>query len=167
MRILPSTIFALLLLAPLTAAAEEPVSTARSAAATPTTADQIDAWLADAPPVDIDDGQPDGVTSSSERQVHGEVGVSVGTGGYRSAYAIVALPVGETSTLTLAVSETRGRGWAGPGGREDTRRTLNLNFATGRASEDAFCAGPPAGPMRFEDHATPDLFHRRCDRRPE
>lgn len=51
-----------------------------------------------------------------KRKIHGSMGVSVGTGGYRSAYATALIPVGESTTIGVAVSKTdfgkRG-GWYG------------------------------------------------------
>lgn len=50
-----------------------------------------------------------------DRGVHGEVGVAVGTGGYRSFYGVVGLPLGDTGGVTLGYGEERGRalGWRG------------------------------------------------------
>ncbi len=81
------------------------------AAAKPlTTQEQIVAWLADAPPVTRNgvgsDAQPAPDTKSGPRQIHGEASVSIGTGGYRSAYVSSYIPVGETGTLGIAVSQT-------------------------------------------------------------
>ncbi|MBO9559056.1 MAG: hypothetical protein J7515_10775 [Caulobacter sp.] len=89
---------------------------AERAAKPVTTEDQISAWVHDAPPVE---GSPFGYTPRAEldvngypldkdgkRQVHGEVGVSVGTGGYRSGYVSSLIPIGETGTLGVAVSKT-------------------------------------------------------------
>ncbi len=45
--------------------------------------------------------QPD-----TRRQIHGGAGVSIGTGGYRSGYVYSLIPVGETGTLGIAVSQT-------------------------------------------------------------
>jgi len=125
---------ALALGSPALAGTGETIATASSTPApTPDdTAAQVRQFIAAAPPPNLDDGQVDGVVESGPRQVHGEVGVSVGTGGYRSAYAISALPVGKTGTLTVAVGETRfgrnggyGYGRYGAGG---TRQSLGLSF---------------------------------------
>jgi hypothetical protein len=98
-----------------------------------TTEDQIAAWLSapierlDAgsnsyalrPEVDVN-GYPLG--PDGKRQVHGEAGVSVGTGGYRSGYVSSLIPIGESSTLGIAVSQTDfgkhggGYGYGGYGG---------------------------------------------------
>jgi hypothetical protein len=78
--------------------------------------DQISAWVADAPPIE---GYPFGYTPRADldvngypldkdgkRQVHGEVSVAVGTGGYRSGSVSALIPVGETGTLGVAVGKT-------------------------------------------------------------
>jgi len=108
---------------------------ARDAAerAKPAAVDPLSAWMADAPPVqggpinyapraDLDvNGYP--LDKDGKRQVHGEVGVSVGTGGYRSGYVSSLIPIGETGTLGVAVSQTDfgkhgGYGYGGYGGYE-------------------------------------------------
>lgn len=43
---------------------------------------------------------------SNPRQIHGQVSVSVGTGGYRSAYVSSVIPVGENGLLGIAVGQT-------------------------------------------------------------
>ena len=99
--------------------------------AKPAPVDPLSAWMADAPPVggdpinytpraDLDvNGFP--LDKDGKRQVHGEVGVSVGTGGYRSGYVSSLIPIGETGTLGVAVSQTDygkhgGYGYGGYGG---------------------------------------------------
>jgi hypothetical protein len=92
------------------------------------TQDQVAAWLADSPPIERGDGRPLDYAGRPEvdvngyalgpdgkRQVHGEAGVSVGTGGYRSGYVSTLIPIGDSSTLGVAVSQTdygkHGRGY--------------------------------------------------------
>ncbi|UDF05471.1 hypothetical protein [Asticcacaulis sp. AND118] len=41
-----------------------------------------------------------------KRQIHGEAGASIGTGGYKSAYVSALIPVGDTGTLGIAYSQT-------------------------------------------------------------
>jgi hypothetical protein len=84
--------------------------------AKPAAVDPLSAWMADAPPIGGDpihytpraeldvNGYPLG--PDGKRQVHGEVGASIGTGGYRSGYASALIPIGESSTLGVAVSQT-------------------------------------------------------------
>ncbi|CAN5378521.1 hypothetical protein BH10PSE3_BH10PSE3_07440 [soil metagenome] len=97
-----------------------------------TTQDQIAAWLSHSPPIEhIDDGPAGYATGpkldvngyplgpDGKRQVHGEVGMSVGTGGYRSGYVSTLIPIGENSTLGVAVGQTdfgkHGGGYGGYG----------------------------------------------------
>ncbi|MGA9657635.1 MAG: hypothetical protein WBQ60_00840, partial [Asticcacaulis sp.] len=77
-----------------------------------TTEEQVAAWVADAPKIkrtapDYGDEAlwPD-ETAGKPRQPHGEVSVSVGTGGYRSAYATSYMPLGERGTLGIAIART-------------------------------------------------------------
>lgn len=75
-----------------------------------TTQEQIAAFLAANPTPQYDDG-PRGLVPADrdedgKRKIHGSMGVSVGTGGYRSAYATALIPVGETTTVGIAVSQT-------------------------------------------------------------
>lgn len=81
------------------------------------TEDQVAAWISSAPPVGREgaldyaerprldvNGYP--LDKDGKRQVHGEVGVSVGTGGYRSGYVSTLIPIGENGTLGVAVGQT-------------------------------------------------------------
>ncbi|MDV6329905.1 hypothetical protein [Asticcacaulis sp. 201] len=82
------------------------------------TQDQVIARLAAAPRIDRSgaDAVNSSGTSSGARvpngdktglsQIHGSAGVSIGTGGYRSAYVTSVIPVGETGLLGIAVSQT-------------------------------------------------------------
>lgn len=87
-----------------------------------TTQEQIAAFIAANPGPELDDGRrgllPADRDEDGKRKVHGSMGVSVGTGGYRSAYASALIPVGETATVGVAVSKTdfgkRGGGWYDP-----------------------------------------------------
>jgi hypothetical protein len=91
-----------------------------------TTQEQIAAFIAANPGPAVDDG-PRGLLpadrsedrdADGKRKVHGEMGVSVGTGGYRSVYASGLFPVGENTTIGVAVSKTdfgkNGGGWYDP-----------------------------------------------------
>lgn len=84
--------------------AEAPVSTANSTSSAPmTTGQQIDRYLATSPAL----APPaDGTGEGGPRRIHGEVGLSVGAGDYRSGYAVVSIPLGETGNLDLAYSQT-------------------------------------------------------------
>lgn len=74
-----------------------------------TTQEQIAAFIAETPA--HYDNDPRGLLPADrdedgKRKVHGSMGVSVGTGGYRSAYASALFPVGESTTVGVAVSKT-------------------------------------------------------------
>ena len=106
------------------APAEDAISTARTAAATPSTQEQIDQYLATSPVLlppqtDIATRFRD-AESAGPRQIHGEVEVSVGTEGYRSGSATAIIPIGERGTLALSYSQTEngygyGYGYRGSG----------------------------------------------------
>jgi len=73
-----------------------------------TTDEQIAAFLETSPALEdreglVGLGRSDADTS---RKIHGSAGVTVGSGGYRSAYVSTLIPIGETSTLGLAYSQT-------------------------------------------------------------
>lgn len=134
-------------------AADETIATASAqpVPATDDTAAQIRQWIASAPPPSLDDGAVDGVVENAPRQVHGEVGVAVGTGGYRSAYAISTFPVGRTGALTVAVGETRnGRGFGyggyGPGGYgRGAQQSLGISLDMGGSDRDGTRCRPRFG----------------------
>ena len=91
-------------------AADEPVATApaTSAPAPTSTAEQIDAFIRSAPPVDAKAADDvDGVVAREDRKVHGVVEVGVGTGGYRSVYVQTDMPLGENGRLRLAFEDTK------------------------------------------------------------
>ncbi|MBO9544092.1 hypothetical protein [Caulobacter sp.] len=95
------------------AAQAPPAPVPTTTAAPLTTQQQIDNFIYHSPPMDDehrgilpaglsdDDRDADG-----KRKVHGSMGVSVGTGGYRSGYASALIPVGESTTVGIAVSKT-------------------------------------------------------------
>lgn len=54
-----------------------------------------------------------------KRAIHGEFGAAIGTGGYRSAYGIAVLPIGEAGELGIAYGQSRFSGRRGfPGGSQ-------------------------------------------------
>ncbi len=113
---------------------------------------QIENFIRSAPAPNLDDGKPNGVTTSADepRKVHGEVGVALGSGGYRSGYVVSVMPVGKTGTLTLAVSDTQygknggfyggpgyGYGYGGPRGFSPfggEHRSVGMSLALGEAA---------------------------------
>jgi hypothetical protein len=132
-----------------------------------TTQDQVAAWLSDSPPVERIDNGPIGYAArpavdvngyplgpDGKRQIHGETGVSIGTGGYRNGYVSTLIPIGENSTLGVAVSQTDygksgrgygygyggyggngGYGWGGRGGSSQSV-ALSLDMRGGGSKRD-------------------------------
>jgi hypothetical protein len=122
-----------------------------------TTQEQIAAFLAEAPAARYDDGSrgllPADRDEDGKRKVHGSMGVSVGTGGYRSVYASGLFPVGESTTVGVAVSKTDfgkhggfyadpyhggGYGYGGYGygrPRGGSQQSVALSVMTGRAGK--------------------------------
>ena len=117
-------------------------------------ADQIDTYLKTSPAL-LPTDRAGGVTNGDEpRKVHGEVAFAVGTGGYRSAYVRGDFPVGQSGTLSVAVSESRFKGRFDPVQRQ--RLGLGLNF-TGAA---------PDGIEPWRRHACLDQQRRSMDPTP-
>ncbi len=100
---------------------DAPMSTAGASGTPPMdTATQIERYLADAAAEPLRSGTASD-REPGPRKIHGEVSVSVGTGGYRSGYLTADIPVGERSTLGVAVGHTDfgrngGYGYYGYGG---------------------------------------------------
>lgn len=95
------------------AAQAPPAPVATGATPAPlTTQQQIDNFIYHSPPMDdehrgiLPAGLSDERDEDGKRKVHGSMGVSVGTGGYRSVYATGLFPVGENTTVGIAVSKT-------------------------------------------------------------
>ena len=170
--------------------AEAPVATADPAQAPPAaasdTAMQIETFIRSAPAPNLDDGKPNGVTTSADepRKVHGEVGVAVGSGGYRSGYVVSVMPVGKTGTLSLAVSDTQygknggfyggpgygygGYGYGGPRGFSPfggERRSVGMSLALGEAANQG-CKARARGFQPYDDlEGQPGFEHAQCRER--
>jgi hypothetical protein len=156
-------------------AADEPVVTANPDQ--PSVAAQIDNYLKTSPAIALPKDTATGITSSDEdqpRKVHGEVDVSVGNHGYRSAYARSDFPVGKTGTLSIAVGESQGRGvygyggpygYSGYGNQPYRNQNLALGLAFGGAGQDPRC-GDPGSRHRIDPMLTGPGDDRRsgCDR---
>jgi hypothetical protein len=121
--------------------------TAATTGASPSVADQIDTYLKTSPAAKLPSDGAAGVTPGSEpRQVHGVVDVSVGTGGYRSAYVRSDIPIGQNGTASISFGETQfGNRFGGRYGGQ---------FAPG--SRQSFGIG-----LRFDDAAL-DPSSLRC-----
>ncbi|MGH1559461.1 hypothetical protein ACRAWD_20765 [Caulobacter segnis] len=135
--------------------AKAPPPPAATTAAPPlTTQQQIDSFIYSSPPMDQDHrgllpaALSDERDEDGKRKIHGSMGVSVGTGGYRSAYASALIPVGETTTVGIAVSQTdfgkRGGFYADPyygGGYYG-------GYGYGRVRDGSAAVGRPVGDDR-------------------
>lgn len=121
MRMRIALLAALIAAPALAAEPDAPVATAQPGAPPVSTAEQIDAFIKSSPARDArraDDAAVDGVIAGEDRKPHGEIGVGVGTGGYRSVYGRTEIPVGKNGRVSLAFEDTRngygyGRGWYG------------------------------------------------------
>ena len=88
-------------------ASEPPTAQPTAVAPLEDTVAQIQRWLTDSPMnADDRDGQMLDLRRE-DRQMHGEVGVAVGTGGYRSAYITSVMPLGDKGTLALSVGQEK------------------------------------------------------------
>ncbi len=112
---------AMIALPALAAEPDAPVTTAPAQAAAPaetvSTAQQIDDFIKTTPvPDPRRDDTPDGVVPHDDGKPHGEVGVAIGTGGYRSVYGRTEMAVGKNARVSLAFEDTKG-GYYGYGRR--------------------------------------------------
>lgn len=87
-------------------AADAPVATASATSSAPSTQEQIDAYLASSPAYEFRDDGLDRVDTDEPRKIHGEIDLSVGTGGYRSGSVTAVIPVGKSGTLGLSYGQT-------------------------------------------------------------
>lgn len=162
MMLIAALILATSLSAGLAARAAEPEIRATAPAAAPPApdvTDQIDTYLRTSPPAALPKDRASGVTTGDEpRKAHGFVDVTVGSGGYRSAFVQGDLPVGRTGTLSIAVGESRfnGRSGAYGDGVGGYARTYGDAYG-GRSSrsdpQDPRCRqrGDEIGDSRFSD----------------
>jgi hypothetical protein len=97
-------IAALTLPVPVAAQASDPAPT--SASERRLSPEQIEAVLAEAAKkreaVRMEAG-PDAVEEAPRPQVHGEVGISVGTGGYREAFGTAIYPLGDDGVAAISL----------------------------------------------------------------
>lgn len=92
-----------------TPSADAPVATAKGTSF-PSTQQQIDAYLASPPPLErparaLGDGEAP--LFEDDGRIHGEVSLSVGTGGYRSGSVAAVIPLPRDGTLALAYEHTK------------------------------------------------------------
>ena len=155
------------------APSDRPVMPATSPAKLPavpmTTSEQIDAYLRASPTTPWQDAEAlDRQEERPPRQVHGQVGVAVGTGGYRSAYGQSDIPVGRDGNLSVFVQRTqggRGHGYGygsgyrngyGYGGHSGQSLGLSLDFSGSAWAADCRQGGWNR-PARRGEHAQSQL----------
>ena len=84
-----------------------PVSTASQ-----TTDAKISAWLHDDDRTSQTDGSDEPAADmpppKPDRRIHGEVGAAIGSHGYRSAFGVATIPLGQSSSATVAISTGHG-----------------------------------------------------------
>jgi hypothetical protein len=130
-----------------------PISTASQS-----TDAKIAQWIKDAPPDnDAADGgvQADGPPAKLDRQIHGEMGAAIGSNGYRNAYGVATIPIGSSSSATIGISTSSGRGYFGGG-----RWSAGSGFAGPGPVGGPWFAGPrscacPSGPASPDACAAP------------
>jgi hypothetical protein len=138
------------------ASAAEPADAAVATSGGPalTVAEQVDLFLKTSPALALPDNEVAGVVQGTDRRPHGEVGVAIGSHGYRSAYVWTEMPLGKTGSLSIAAQETRSNGRFGPRRRSDLAVGLALGGAAEARSESGCRADwdtrrpPMAGPRR-------------------
>ena len=75
------------------------------------TDEQIARWIGERTAETVSNAPADPWAESEPRKMHGEFSVGFGTGGYEDYAAAVSLPLGETGTLNLSVSQTKNSPW--------------------------------------------------------
>lgn len=75
------------------------------------TDEQIARWIGERTAETAGSAPADPWAQSEPRKMHGEFSVGLGTGGYEDYAAAVSLPLGETGTLNLSVSQTKNSPW--------------------------------------------------------
>ncbi|MND67496.1 hypothetical protein D3C80_589130 [compost metagenome] len=117
------------------------------------TDEQIARWIGERTAETSSRAPADPWAESEPRKMHGEFSVGMGTGGYQDYSAAVSLPVGETGTLNLMVSQTKNNPWGygygspwGYGGYGGYGRPFGVVEAPG--FEGTYFRGRPYAPLR-------------------
>ncbi|MHB8283704.1 MAG: hypothetical protein ACYDD1_03415 [Caulobacteraceae bacterium] len=103
---------------------------AKPAASGDTTDAQIAGWLSSEQGNGDSDAGPGGQPSAQPRAIHGEMGVSVGSNGYRNVYGVTDIPIGQNSDLGLAASNSSYNGRHGYGGGSQTSLGVSLRLGS-------------------------------------
>ena len=102
---------------------------------------QISDYLKEAAQADAAEGARTIQPPARDRAIHGEAGFAVGSGGYRSAYGVATMPVGQNGSATVGVADTRyGKNrWGGKGG-DSKSLYLALDLSKGGSEPTDRCA---------------------------
>ncbi len=122
-----------------------------------TTDAQIAGWLSSEQGSGDPNGQPGGSQAGQPRAIHGEMGVSVGSNGYRNVYGVTDIPIGQNSDLGLAASNSSYNGRHGYGGGSQTSLGVSL-----RLGDPSGAPSNPCGMNRSVWLPTDDRVAANC-----
>lgn len=114
------------------------------------TDEQIARWIGERTAETASSAPADPWAESEPRKMHGEFSVGFGTGGYQDYAAAVSLPLGETGTLNLSVSQTKNSPW-GYGSPWGYVRPFGVMEPPG--FEGTYYRGRPYAPLRVRPGA--------------
>lgn len=124
------------------------------------TDEQIARWIGERTAETASKAPLDPWAESEPRKMHGEFSVGMGTGGYQDYSAAVSLPLGETGTLNLMVSQTKNSPWGygygayrdypfgGPDGGPDRGYGRPFGVMEPPGFEGTYFRGRPYAPLR-------------------
>jgi hypothetical protein len=99
---------------------------------------QIAGWISSEAGGD-DQKPPGGPQQAGPRAIHGEMGVAVGSNGYRNVYGVTDIPIGQNSDLGLAASNSSYNGRHGYGGGSQTSLGISLRLGDPAGSPSTVC----------------------------
>jgi hypothetical protein len=97
-----------------------------------------------------------GPLQGGPRAVHGEMGVSVGSNGYRNVYGVTDIPVGQTGDLGLAASSSSYDGRHGYGGGSQTSLGVSLRLGDPSGAPSTVCGMSRSVWLPTDDRAAAD-----------
>ncbi len=101
---------------------------------------QIQDWVDSAPEPLSDRAAPnDGPAGPADRAIHGEVGVGIGSDGYRDIYGVAMIPLGDKGMATVAASETHSNFRRRSGSGQSFALNLALGDSAGRSPYSGGC----------------------------
>ena len=98
-----------ILLAAGAAQAQEAMGTAGASGTPPDneTSRQISDWIAASPAAREQEQSVLSGLTGPDRQIHGEIGLAIGTNGYRSGYITSIMPLGDSGSLMLSLGQEK------------------------------------------------------------